>query len=47
MCDSVFLGASSLDGNIGGRYERSMEKAAVGSNFVDEESLRTSRSSFL
>ena len=34
MCGYVFLGASSLDGKMGGRRERSMAKAGVGSNLV-------------
>ena len=44
MCGHVLLGASSLDGEIGGRCERSVDGADVGSNYVDE-SLRTSQSS--
>ena len=45
VCGNVLLGASSLDGTMGRRRERSMEKTGVGS-YVVEKSLRTSWSVF-
>ena len=34
----LLLSASSLDGSMGGRYERNMDKTGVGSYIVDRQS---------